>query len=212
MSRCWLFYPWQLVNTLRIGQVLTLDPSLPGMTPLRWPLSGTSCFLNSIYPTIWSDSVALTGSILVDDPVDIGGHLYALGPLLGARCVQRMVLVHGKHHFLIPSTWYMVNTLPHPQYMVHGKHHFLIPSTWYMVNTPSSVLLIITLPSVEQKGSKQRRRHGNCEVSFFWSHQTWDSWQAYGCLLSSPLHLPTVWTPVQGRVLQRHRVSFQINE
>ena len=64
--------------------------------------------------------------------------------------------------------WYMVNTLPHPQYMVHGKHHFLIPSTWYMVNTPSSVLLIITLPSVEQKGSKQRRRHGNCEVSFFW--------------------------------------------
>ena len=187
MSRCWLFYPWQLVNTLRIGQVLTLDPSLPGMTPLRWPLSGTSCFLNSIYPTIWSDSVALTGSILVDDPVDIGGHLYALGPLLGARCVQRMVLVHGKHHFLIPSTW-------------------------YMVNTPSSVLLIITLPSVEQKGSKQRRRHGNCEVSFFWWHQTWDSWQAYGCLLSSPLHLPTVWTPVQGRVLQRHRVSFQINE
>ena len=51
-----------------------------------------------------------------------------------------------------------------------------------MVNTPSSVLLIITLPSVEQKGSKQRRRHGNCEVSFFW--------------LASDLRLLTgIWQP-----------------
>ena len=53
----------------------------------------------------WRLSVSIIPStcFYIDDPVEIGGDLYALGPLLCPRCVQRMVLVPGEHpHLFLP--------------------------------------------------------------------------------------------------------------